>query len=76
MLGSVLVLLLLTGVLAALPAAMGGRVLAETGATATVVLLQEGRIITANIGDSSAVLSRRGSPVLLSIEHRWVPGQE
>jgi serine/threonine protein phosphatase PrpC len=49
---------------------MGGRVLAETGATATVVLLQGGRIITANIGDSAAVLSRRGTPVILSIQHR------
>jgi hypothetical protein len=53
---------------------MGGTVLADTGATATIVLVNDGRIVTANIGDSSAVLSRKGAPITLSIAHRVGPG--
>lgn len=40
------------------------------GATATVVVVNPSEAITANLGDSSAVLQRKGRPVMLSREHR------
>ena len=41
-----------------------------SGSTATVVLIRRDKIVVANVGDSRAVLSRRGQPVDLSTEHR------
>jgi serine/threonine protein phosphatase PrpC len=40
------------------------------GATATVAVVNPDEVITANLGDSSAVLQRSGRQVLLSREHR------
>jgi serine/threonine protein phosphatase PrpC len=42
----------------------------ESGSTATVALCNGQRLIVANVGDSRAVLSRRGEPITLSSEHR------
>lgn len=43
---------------------------AESGSTATVALVGPKRLVVANVGDSRAVLSRNGEPVVLSSEHR------
>ncbi len=40
------------------------------GSTATVALVRRDKIVVANVGDSRAVLSRRGQAVDLSTEHR------
>lgn len=40
------------------------------GATATVVVVKPNEVITANLGDSSAVLQRKGRQISLSKEHR------
>ena len=42
----------------------------NSGCTATTLLVGEGRVITANVGDSRAVLCRGGSAVDLTAEHR------
>ena len=41
-----------------------------SGSTATVALVRRDKIVVANVGDSRAVLSRRGQAVDLSTEHR------
>ena len=40
------------------------------GTTATVCLVRQDRVVVANVGDSRAVLSRHGTAVDLSTEHR------
>lgn len=40
------------------------------GATATVAIVKQNEVITANLGDSSAVLQRSGRQLMLSREHR------
>ena len=40
------------------------------GTTATVMLVRKDKVVVANVGDSRAVLSRRGKAVDLSKEHR------
>ncbi|KAK9916403.1 hypothetical protein WJX75_002189 [Coccomyxa subellipsoidea] len=42
----------------------------NSGATATVVLVRRDKLVVANVGDSRAVLSRRGQAVDLTTEHR------
>ena len=42
----------------------------ESGCTATSVLVNQSRIVVANVGDSRAVLSRTSGPLDLSVEHR------
>ena len=42
----------------------------ESGCTATSVLLDQYRIVVANVGDSRAVMSRTSGPIDLSVEHR------
>lgn len=49
---------------------IGGEVTAGSGATATVVLVKDGRMVVANVGDSEAVLSRKGVAVPLARRHR------
>ena len=41
------------------------------GTTATVMLVRQDRIVVANVGDSRAVLSRKGQAIDLSTEHRY-----
>jgi serine/threonine protein phosphatase PrpC len=40
------------------------------GCTANVVLITPNKIITANAGDSRAVLCRKGNAVALSFDHK------
>ena len=40
------------------------------GSTATVALVRRDKIIVANVGDSRAVLCRRGQAIDLTTEHR------
>ncbi|KAK9825401.1 hypothetical protein WJX81_000526 [Elliptochloris bilobata] len=48
----------------------------NSGATATVALVRRDKIVVANVGDSRAVVSRRGQAVDLSTEHRvWGAGE-
>ena len=42
----------------------------DSGSTATSVLVDQNRIVVANVGDSRAVLSRTSGHVDLSVEHR------
>eukprot|EP01099_Mayorella_cantabrigiensis_P002067 TRINITY_DN1904_c0_g1_i2.p1 TRINITY_DN1904_c0_g1~~TRINITY_DN1904_c0_g1_i2.p1 ORF type:complete len:322 (-),score=79.24 TRINITY_DN1904_c0_g1_i2:473-1438(-) len=42
----------------------------EDGTTATVVLLVNNEIYVANVGDSTAILSREFRPVVLSLDHK------
>jgi len=48
----------------------GGHVALGCGCTADVVLLTPNKIITANAGDSRAVLCRKGNAVALSFDHK------
>ncbi|KAG2423756.1 hypothetical protein HXX76_015032 [Chlamydomonas incerta] len=48
----------------------GGEVAAGAGATATVVVIKDDKLVVANVGDSQAVLSRRGNAVILAHYHR------
>ena len=43
---------------------------AAAGATATVVMVRQDRVVVANVGDSRAVLCREGRAMDLSTEHR------
>lgn len=42
----------------------------QAGATATVAIVKEGRLFVANVGDSQAVLCRRGAAVAIAHTHR------
>ena len=42
----------------------------EAGATATILLARDDRLVVANVGDSRCVVSRGGRAVQLSVEHR------
>ncbi|KAG2452023.1 hypothetical protein HYH02_003061 [Chlamydomonas schloesseri] len=48
----------------------GGEVAAGAGSTATVVVIKDDKLVVANVGDSQAVLSRRGNAVILAHYHR------
>ncbi len=41
-----------------------------SGSTATICFIDEHKIISANVGDSSAVIGRKGKPISLTEEHR------
>jgi len=41
-----------------------------SGSTATICFIDEHKIICANVGDSSAVIGRKGKPISLTEEHR------
>lgn len=49
---------------------MEGENIKGAGSTASVVITRANEIITANIGDSSAILMRRGQQLLLTQPHR------
>ena len=51
-------------------ASEGGELLTGAGATASVVLVGDDRVIVGNIGDSTAVLVRNGQEVVLTSAHR------
>lgn len=44
-----------------------------SGSTATICFIDERKIFCANVGDSSAVIGRKGKPILLTEEHRPTP---
>ncbi len=41
-----------------------------TGCTANVVLITPNKIFTANAGDSRSILSRKGTAIPLSFDHK------
>lgn len=49
---------------------IGGETTAGSGSTATVVVVKGDRLVVANVGDSEAVLSRKGEAVQLATQHR------
>jgi serine/threonine protein phosphatase PrpC len=42
----------------------------ESGSTAALALILDGKLVTANVGDSEIVLSRKGEAVLLTTKHQ------
>ncbi|GFR41583.1 hypothetical protein Agub_g2304, partial [Astrephomene gubernaculifera] len=50
--------------------ASGGEEAAQSGSTATVVVIKDDKLVVANVGDSQAVLSRKGTAVTLAHSHR------
>lgn len=48
---------------------VGGKA-AQAGATATIAVVKDGRLFVANVGDSQAVLCRRGAAVAIAHTHR------
>ncbi|KXZ41169.1 hypothetical protein GPECTOR_693g836 [Gonium pectorale] len=50
--------------------ASGGEEAAQSGSTATVVVIKDDKLVVANVGDSQAVLSRKGVAVPLAHYHR------
>ena len=44
-----------------------------SGSTATICFIDEHKIVCANVGDSSAVIGRKGKPISLTEEHRPTP---
>ena len=48
----------------------GGPEQAHSGSTALVALAEEGRLLVASVGDSRAVLSRKGAAAELTVDHK------
>ena len=42
----------------------------SSGTTAVVVLVEDGKVLVGNVGDSRAILSRDGSAVALTDDHK------
>ena len=53
-----------------LETSVDGEAAKEAGSTATVLLVGEGKMVVANVGDSKCVLCRAGASVDLTVEHR------
>ncbi|EFJ41395.1 hypothetical protein VOLCADRAFT_68313, partial [Volvox carteri f. nagariensis] len=51
-------------------AAEGGEDAAQAGSTATVAVIKDDKLVVANVGDSQAILSRKGNAVTLAHCHR------
>lgn len=51
-------------------ASMDGENITGAGATASVIIARANEIITANIGDSTAILMRQGQQLMLTQPHR------
>ncbi|KAG2500346.1 hypothetical protein HYH03_001921 [Edaphochlamys debaryana] len=49
---------------------VGGEEMAGSGSTATVVVIKDDKLVVANVGDSQAVLCRKGNPLVLAHYHR------
>ncbi|GLC42261.1 hypothetical protein PLESTF_001141700 [Pleodorina starrii] len=50
--------------------AEGGEDAAQAGSTATVAVIKDDKLVVANVGDSQAILSRKGTAVTLAHYHR------
>lgn len=49
---------------------VGGEVTAQAGSTATVAVIRGDRLVVANVGDSQAVLCRKGNAIPIAHQHR------